>query len=141
MVNYNINDILFTLKEIKGYKFRLPLMSLVEYKGVKLLVMCDMPFSELEKTEVYNLHSHEGDLQLMARLKDSLDVIEDVLNVKSEPYDIDAKKKVLAPLGPRLKIFEYNFKKDKTQDQVTLPNFYYLINPGIVFPIDYNCQK
>lgn len=50
MVNYNINDILFTLKEIKGYKFRLPLMSLIEYKGVKLLMMCDMPFSELEKT-------------------------------------------------------------------------------------------
>jgi hypothetical protein len=82
-VNYNINDILFTLKDVKGYKFRLPLMSLIEYKGVKLLIMCDMPFSELEKTEVYNLLSQEGDLQLMGKLKESLDVIEDVLNVKS----------------------------------------------------------
>ncbi len=45
MVNYYINDILVSLKDIKGYKFRLPLMSLIEYKGVKMLVMCDMPFS------------------------------------------------------------------------------------------------
>lgn len=42
---------------------------------------------------------------MMGKLKDCLDVIEDVLNVKSEPYDIDAKKKVLAPLGPKLKVF------------------------------------
>lgn len=48
---------------------------------------------------------------------------------------------MLAPLGNTLKVFEYNFKKDKTQDQIILPNFYYLINPGIVFPIDYNFQK
>lgn len=48
--------------------------------------MCDMPFSELEKTEVYNLMSAEGDLQLMGRLKEAVDVIEDVLNVKSEPF-------------------------------------------------------
>jgi hypothetical protein len=75
MVNYNINDILFTLREVRSYKLRLPLMSLLEYKGVKLLAMCDMPFSELEKTEVYNLMSGEGDLQLMGRLKEALDVI------------------------------------------------------------------
>jgi hypothetical protein len=74
-VNYNINDILFSLKEIKGNKFRVPLMSLVEFKGVKLLVMCDMPFSELEKTEVYNITSQEVDIQLTGKIKDSLDEI------------------------------------------------------------------
>lgn len=47
----------------------------------------------------------------------------------------------MAPLGIGLKIFEYNFKKDKSQDQATLPNFYYLINPGIVFPLDFTAQK
>jgi hypothetical protein len=83
MVNYNINDILFTLREVRGYKIRLPLMSFVTYKGVKLLLMCDMPFSELEKTEVYNLRATDCDLQLMGRLKEALEVIEDVLNVKS----------------------------------------------------------
>jgi hypothetical protein len=64
-----------------------------------------------------------------------------VLNVKSEPFEVEPKRKVLAPLGASLKIFEYNFKKDRTQDQVILPNFYYLLNPGNVFPIDYNFQK
>jgi hypothetical protein len=48
----------------------------------------------------------------------------------------------MAPLGIGLRIFEYNFKKDKSQDSAaTLPNFYYLINPGIVFPLDYIAQK
>lgn len=58
-------------------------MSLVTYKGIKLLLMCNMPFSELEKTEVYNLRASDSDLQLMGRLKEALEVIEDVLNVKS----------------------------------------------------------
>lgn len=141
MVNYNINDILFTLREVRGYKVRLPLMTFIELKGVKVLLMCDMPFSELEKTEVYNLRASDGDLQLMGRLKEALEVIEDVMNVKSEPFEVEAKRKVLAPLGHTLKVFEYNFKKDKTQDQIILPNFYYLLNPGFVFPIDYNFQK
>ena len=69
MVNYNINDILSTLREIRGYKLRLPLMTFIEYKGVKVLIMCDMPFSELEKTEVYNLRATDGDLQLMGKMK------------------------------------------------------------------------
>jgi hypothetical protein len=43
-------------------------------------------------------------------------------------------------LGLHLKIYEYNFKKDKTTDQAVLPHFYYLINPGIVFPLDYIAQ-
>jgi hypothetical protein len=51
------------------------------------------------------------------------------------------KRKVLAPLGSSLKIFEYAAKKDKTQDQAILPNFYYLINPGLIFPVDFNFQK
>lgn len=141
MVNYYLNDIVYSLKDIKGNKIRLPLMSLFEYKGLKLLVMCDMPFSELEKTEVYNILSDGYDLQLMGKIKESLDILEDVLNVKSELLEIDSKKKVHAPLGASLKIFEYSGKKDKTQDLVTLPNFYYLINPGVVFPVDYNYQK
>jgi len=44
-------------------------------------------------------------------------------------------------LGLHLKIYEYNFKKDKTTDQATLPFFYYLINPGIVFPLDFFAQS
>lgn len=47
----------------------------------------------------------------------------------------------MAPLGISLKIFEYNYKKDKSQDSAILPNFYYLITPGIVFPLDYIAQK
>lgn len=70
-----------------------------------------------------------------------MDILEDVLNVKSAPYDIDNKKKIIAPLGLNLKVYEYNYKKDKSQDQITLPNFYYIINPGIVFPVDFNYQK
>ena len=57
MVNYYLNDILYSIKEVKGIKIRLPLMTLMEYKGLKALIMCDMPFSEIEKTEVYNLFS------------------------------------------------------------------------------------
>lgn len=60
--------------------------------------------------------------------------------MKSAPYEVDSKKKVLAPLGAYLKIYEYTYKKDKSQDQITLPNFYYIINPGIAFPIDFNYQ-
>jgi len=45
MVNYYINDILYSIKDIKGIKIYLPLMTLIKYKGVKALVMCDMPFS------------------------------------------------------------------------------------------------
>lgn len=45
--------------------------------------MCDMPFSELERTEVYNLAHQEGDLLLAGKLKECLDVIEDILNLKS----------------------------------------------------------
>lgn len=33
------------MREVKRLKFRLPLMSLVKYKGLKILAMCDMPFS------------------------------------------------------------------------------------------------
>jgi len=50
LVNYYINDIFYSLREIKNIRFRLPLMSLIKYKGFKILVMCDLPFSELEKT-------------------------------------------------------------------------------------------
>lgn len=76
----------------------------------------------------------------MSKLKECLQILEDVLNVKSTAYEIDSKKKILAPLGPNLKIFQYTYKKDKSQDQITLPNFHYIINPGIVFPIDINYQ-
>jgi len=50
LVNYYINDIFYSLREIKNIRFRLPLMSLIKYKDFKILVMCDLPFSELEKT-------------------------------------------------------------------------------------------
>ena len=103
--------------------------------------MCDMPFSELQKSQVYNLIDDGFDLQIMSKLKEGLEIIEDVLNVKSQPFQIEPRKKILAPLGITLKIFEYNYKKDKSQDSTTLPNFYYLINPGIVFPLDYTAQK
>lgn len=69
MVNYNLNDIFYSLPEIKKMKFRLPLMSLMEYRGLKILVMCDMPFSELEKSAVYNLLNEGFDLQLMGKIK------------------------------------------------------------------------
>ena len=45
MVNYYLNDILYSLREVRGLSFRLPLMTLFKYKGAKVLVMCDMPFS------------------------------------------------------------------------------------------------
>jgi hypothetical protein len=141
LVNYYLNDIFYSLREIKNIKMRLPLMSLIKYKGKKVLAMIDLPFSELEKTQVYNLVDDGYDLQLMNKLKENLEIVEDILNVKSEPIEIDEKKKIAAPLGLHLKIFEYNFKKDKTQDQATLPHFYYLLNPGIVFPLDYLTQK
>jgi hypothetical protein len=115
-------------------------MSLIEYKGIKLLCMCDMPFSELEKTEMYNLLEDGYDLQIMSKLKDCLEILEDVLNIKSAPYDMDGKKRIAAPLGAHLKMYEYTYKKDKSQDQIILPNFYYIINPGIAFPIDFNYQ-
>lgn len=41
----------------------------------------------------------------------------------------------------QLKIYEYSFNKDKGRDQALLPHFYYLINPGIVFPLDYSSQR
>ena len=40
-----------------------------------------------------------------------------------------------------MKLCEYNYKKDKSQDQMTLPHFYYLINLGVIFPLDFNFQK
>lgn len=61
--------------------------------------------------------------------------------MKSQPIETNSKKQISAPLGVNLKIYEYNFNKDKSQDQATLPNFYYLINPGIVFPLDFNAQQ
>ena len=64
-------------------------MSLIKYKGFKILVMCDLPFSELEKTEVYNLTDDGFDLQLMNKLKENLEIVEDILNIKSEPIDLD----------------------------------------------------
>jgi len=85
LVNYFLNDILYTFREVKELKFRIPLMSFIKYKGYKVLVMCDMPFTELEKSEVYNLLDEGFDLQMMSKLKEGLDIIEDVLNVKSEP--------------------------------------------------------
>ncbi len=103
--------------------------------------MCDMPFSELEKTEVYNLSLQEGDMLLVGKLKDCLETIEDILNVRGEPFEVEPKKKIVAPLGPHLKIYEYSFKKDKTQDQITLPNFYYLTNIGMIFPVNYKFQR
>jgi hypothetical protein len=39
-----------------------------------------------------------------------------------------------------LKVFEYSFKKDKSQDMATLPQFYYLMNIGMIFPLDFNFQ-
>ena len=45
LVNYYLNDIFYSLGQLKTLKFRLPLMSLVKYKGHKVMVMCDMPFS------------------------------------------------------------------------------------------------
>lgn len=57
------------MREFKKIKLRLPLMSLIKYKGLKVLVMCDMPFSELDKTEVYNLHDESIDLQLMTKFR------------------------------------------------------------------------
>lgn len=75
LVNYYLNDIFYSLSELKGHKFRVPLMSLVKYKGLKLLVMCDMPFSELDKSEVYNLIDEGFDLQLMGKLKESLEFV------------------------------------------------------------------
>lgn len=89
---------------------------------------------------MYNLLDEGFDLQIMSKLKDCLEVLEDVLNVKSAPYEVDGKKRIAAPLGAHLKMFEYTYKKDKSQDQITLPNFYYIINPGIAFPIDFNYQ-
>ena len=47
LINYYLNDIFYSLREIKNMKFRLPLMSLLKYKSIKILVMCDLPFSEL----------------------------------------------------------------------------------------------
>jgi hypothetical protein len=77
------------MRSIKNIRFRIPLMSLIKYKGFKVLVMCDLPFSELEKTEVYNLTDEGFDLQLMNKLKENLEIVEDILNIKSEPIDLD----------------------------------------------------
>lgn len=48
------------------------------------MVMCDLPFTQLQKTEVYNLTDEGFDLQLMNKLKENLQVVEDILNVKSQ---------------------------------------------------------
>lgn len=50
---------------------------------------------------------------------------------------MNPKKKLSAPLGIHLKIYEYSVKKDKSQDITSLPDFYYLINIGKIFPLDY----
>lgn len=77
----------------------------------------------------------------MGKIKEALEVIEDTLNVKSQPVELANKRNIMAPLGHNLRIFEYNIKKDNSQDQASLPNFYYLVNVGMVCPLDFNAQQ
>jgi hypothetical protein len=54
-----------------------------------------------------------------SKFKDYLSLIEKALNVKVEEIAKE-KKKLPAPLGHHLKIFEYNNKKDFKSDQFNL---------------------
>jgi len=53
---------------------------------------------------------------------------------------LNGKKRLAAPLGHNLKIYEYAAKKDLKSDQNTLMNFYYIVNVGKIFPLDFNFQ-
>lgn len=43
-------------------------------------------------------------------------------------------------MGNKLRIFEYNPKKDLKIDQSTLESFYYITNFENIFPLDFNYQ-
>lgn len=41
----------------------------------------------------------------MGKIKEALEVIEDTLNVRSQPAELDQKRNIMAPLGLNLRIF------------------------------------
>ena len=65
--------------------------------------------------------------------------MEKALNLKNEDIQKDLKK-ISAPLGTDLRIFEYNPKKDLKIDQSTLEQFYYITNLQSILPLDFNFQ-
>lgn len=50
LVNYYLNDIVYSLGDIRNISLRVPPMALVKYKGFKVLCICNLPFSVFEKT-------------------------------------------------------------------------------------------
>jgi hypothetical protein len=59
------------------------------------------------------------DLQNISRIKEQLSIMERALNLKNEDIQKELKK-ISAPLGTDIRIFEYNPKKDFKIDQSTL---------------------
>ena len=59
------------------------------------------------------------DLQNISRIKEQLSIMERALNLKNEDIQKELKK-ISAPLGTDIRIFEYNPKKDLKIDQSTL---------------------
>lgn len=59
------------------------------------------------------------DLQNISKIKDQLILIERALNLKNEDIQ-KSNKKIPAPLGSSLRIFEYNPKRDMKNDQSTI---------------------
>ena len=50
-MNYYLSDLLFHVGSYKNARFRVPLMNFVKYKGFKVLILGNMPYSE--KYQVY----------------------------------------------------------------------------------------
>jgi hypothetical protein len=59
------------------------------------------------------------DLQNISRIKEQLSIMERALNLKNEDIQKELKR-ISAPLGNDIRIFEYHPKKDLKVDQSTL---------------------
>ena len=71
-------DIVYLVKEIHKLKFRIPLMFLMKYKGLKLLCMINMPFSDAKphyNTPLYDVlnPNEQVDQSLNSLFKESLE--------------------------------------------------------------------
>ncbi len=81
---YYISDLACIFNRTSKLIYKIPNVCLVDYLGYKGLCMCDLPFSEIQKSEVYNMNTDIYDMLNTQRIKESLAYFQKVLNLKAE---------------------------------------------------------
>ena len=110
-------------------------MNFIKYKGFKVLVMSNMPYSD--RNEVYKVTADfTYDLDEFNLVFEALEFFSTVLGIKSEGVYF-GKFLNKAPLGKDIRVFKHDGQFDL---EAKIEKFYFITGVKGICPVDYNYQ-